>query len=120
MDKRQKIFPDAENIVELIDACVKKGYYPEDDEIMLQLKMSERMFQPRYDLAWKIHRQKPNQDWEKAHDLKRDKKYEERQKLNLLEEMERKKLEKAELQKKLGSTKDSQESLSIMARLGYL
>ena len=100
--------------------CVKKGYYPEDDEIMLQLKMSERMFQPRYELAWKIHKRKPNQDWEKARDRKRDKKYEERLKLNMLEEVERKKLEKAELQKKLESTKDSQEILAIIERLGYL
>jgi len=100
--------------------CVKKGHYPEYDEIMLQLKMSERMFQPRYELAWKIHRQKPNQDWENVRDSKRDKKYEERQKLNMLQEVERKNLEKAELQKKLESTKDPHESLSIMARLGYL
>lgn len=120
MDKRQKVFLDAEKIVELIDACVKKGYFPNDDDIMFHFKMSERMFQPRYDLAWKIHQQKPNPDWEKVRDSKRGKTNEEREQLNILEEVERKKIEKIELQKKLETTKDPNERMAIIVRLRYL
>lgn len=71
-------------------------------------------------MAWKMHKQKPNPDWEKVRDSKSGKKHEEWEQLNILEEVERKKIEKIELQKKLETTKDPDERMAIIVRLRYL
>lgn len=119
MDKRQKIFQDAEKIVEFIDECVKKGYFPSDDDIIFHFKLSDRMLKPRLEFAWKIHRRKPEQDWETAIDREKEKREEQWKKFDALEEVERRKIEKLELEKELESTKDISKRAAIIHRLKY-
>ncbi len=119
MDKRQKIFHDAEKIVEFIDQCVKKGYFPGDDDIMFHFKLSDRMLEPRLKLAWKMHRRKPDQDWEAAIDREKEKREEQWKKFDALEEVERKKIEKLELEKELERTKDPMQRAVIIRTLKY-
>lgn len=119
MDKRQKIFQDAEKIVEFIDECVKKGYFPSDDDIIFHFKLSDRMLEPRLELVWKIHKSKPNRNWEIVLDDQRKKREEEWKKLDVLEEIERRNLEKLELQKQMEQTKDPSEKIALMRRLRY-
>jgi len=69
MDKRQKIFLDAEKIVKYIDSYIRHhDIFPDYDDIMLHFRWSDRMFQPRNDLAWAIHKKnaKKVKTWEEA------------------------------------------------------
>jgi Arc/MetJ-type ribon-helix-helix transcriptional regulator len=119
MDKRQKIFHDAEKIVKFIDECVKKGYFPSDDDVIFQFKLSDRMLKPRLELAWKMHREKPEQNWEAVVDEVKKKREEQWKKFDALEEVERKKIEKLELEKELERTKDPMKRIVIIRRLQY-
>ncbi len=119
MDRRQKVFHDAEKIVEWIDACVKKEYFPSDDDIMLHFKLSDRMLKPRLELVWKIHKRKPNRNWESVLDSQRKKQEEEWKKLDVLEEIQRRNLEKLELQKRIEQSKDPAEQMALMRMLKY-
>lgn len=58
-------------------------------------------------------------DWENVLDGQRKKREEEWKKLDVLEEIERRNLEKLELQKQMEQTKDPGEKIALMRRLGY-